>query len=284
MTRENMFRINLDDEVNAIDHQSLILRRESSALAEKRKELDHQFSTALTKNIKKDIWRTIIPYFIIGIGCIAGTIAFETYDPNGAFPIAATVIAAVLITVGVIWTLINRKKDKEEDENPEELSSIINDIGSNYETFNKQVKQELRVPFDAAEVEVFTTMHSKDSDKRKRFVYTNDTPAAFVEDGKLCFWYNGAVVGFPMSEIEALVKVNDPITFDSWMADDPYDGLKYAKYGITMKEANQIEEHYTMRGYYSLRFTHEGEPFELLFPIFNAEKLLALLDREIVEE
>ena len=68
------------------------------------------------------------------------------------------------------------------------------------------------------------------------------------------------------------------------MADDPYDGLKYAKYRITMKEANQIEEHYTMKGYYSLRFTQEGEPFELLFPLFNAEKLLALLDREIIEE
>ena len=126
-------------------------------------------------------------------------------------------------------------------------------------------------------------MLSKDFDKKRRFAYTNDAPTAFVEDGKLCFWYNSAVVGFPMSEIEALVKVNDSITFDSWMADDPYDGLKYAKYGITMKEV-EYEEHYTMNGYYSLRFTHEGEPFELLFPLFNAEKLLALLDCEIVEE
>ena len=39
-----------------------------------------------------------------------------------------------------------------------------------------------------------------------------------------------------------------------------------------------------MNGYYSLRFTHEGEPFELLFPLFNAEKLLKLIDREAVEE
>jgi len=284
MERKNMFTINLDDDANAIDHQSLILRRESAALAEKRKELDHQFSTELTKNIKKDIWRTIIPYFIIAIGFIAGTIAFEKYDPDGAFPIVATVIAVVMIAVGVILALVNRKKDKEEDENPEELYSIMDGINSNYETFNKQVKQDLRIPFNAQAVDVFTTMHSASRDKKAAFAYTNDTPTAFVEDGKLCFWYNGAVVGFAMNEIEALVKVNAPITFDSWMADDPYDGPKYTKYGIVMKEANQIEEHYTMKGYYSLRFTHEGEPFELLFPLFDAEKLLALLNREIVEE
>ncbi len=284
MERKNMFLIDLDDDTNAIENQSLILRRESAALAEKRKELDHQFSTELTKNIRKDIWRTIIPYFIIFIGFISGTIAFEKYDPDGTFPIVATVIAVVMIAVGIILTLINRKKDKEEDENPEELYSIMDGINSNYESFNKQVKQELRVPFDATEVEVFTTMLSENRDKKEAFAYTNDTPTAFVEDGKLCFWYNGAVIGFPMSEIEALVKVNAPITFDSWMADDPYDGIKYAQYGITMKEVNQIEEHYTMNGYYSLRFTHEGTPFELLFPLFNAEKLLGLIDREIVQE
>lgn len=284
MERKNVFIINLDDDANAIENQSLILRRESSALAERRKELDHQFSTELTKNIRKDIWRTIIPYFIIAIGFIAGTIAFETYDPNGAFPIVATVVAVVMIAIGVIWTLINRKKDKEEDENPEELHSIMDNINSDYDTFNKQVKQELRIPENATDVEVFTTMHSATRDKKATFAYTNDTPFAFVEDGKLCFWYNSAVVGFPMSEIEALVKVKDSITFDSWMADDPYDSIKYAQYGIEMEEVDQIEEHYTMKGYYSLRLTHEGEPSELLFPLFDAEALLGLINREVVEE
>ena len=126
-------------------------------------------------------------------------------------------------------------------------------------------------------------MNEKPNGKTKKTVYSGDTANVFIEDGKLCFWYGEAVVGFAMDEIEALVKVNDPITFDSWMADEPHDSLKYAQYGIEKKEVD-YEEQYTMTGYYSLRLTHEGEPFELIFPLFDAEKLLKLLDREIVEE
>ena len=44
---------------------------------------------------------------------------------------------------------------------------------------------------------------------------------------------------------------------------------KYDKYGIEKKETNYDEE-YTMTGFYSLRLTHEEEPFELLFPLFDA--------------
>ena len=288
MIRENMFRINLDDEVNAIDHQSLILRRESVALAEKRKELDKDFEKAIHKSINKGVGkmllRSLAPLIMLVIGMIMVSQTIKRFEATGAIPPVLAIAAGVFIVASLILFYINRKKEKaEENEDNDEPDEALDSVDGAYETFNKQVKQELRVPFDAVEVEVFTTMLSKDFDKKRRFAYTNDTPTAFVEDGKLCFWYNGAVVGFPMSEIEALVKVNDSITFDSWMADDPYDGLKYAKYSITMKEV-EYEEHYTMNGYYSLRFTHEGEPFELLFPLFNAEKLLALLDCEIVEE
>ena len=288
MIRENMFRINLDDEVNAIDHQSLILRRESVALAEKRKELDKDFEKAIHKSINKGVGkmllRSLAPLIMLVIGMIMVSQTIERFEATGAIPPVLAIAAGVFIVASLILFYINRKKEKaEENEDNDEPDEALDSVDGAYETFNKQVKQELRVPFDAVEVEVFTTMLSKDFDKKRRFAYTNDTPTAFVEDGKLCFWYNGAVVGFPMSEIEALVKVNDSITFDSWMADDPYDGLKYAKYGITMKEV-EYEEHYTMNGYYSLRFTHEGEPFELLFPLFDAEKLLALLDCKIVEE
>lgn len=288
MIRENMFRINLDDEVNAIDHQSLILRRESVALAEKRKELDKDFEKAIHKSINKGVGkmllRSLAPLIMLVIGMIMVSQTIERFEATGAIPPVLAIAAGAFIVASLILFYINRKKEKaEENEDNDEPDEALDSIDGAYETFNKQVKQELRVPFDAVEVEVFTTMLSKDFDKKRRFAYTNDAPTAFVEDGKLCFWYNSAVVGFPMSEIEALVKVNDSITFDSWMADDPYDGLKYAKYGITMKEV-EYEEHYTMNGYYSLRFTHEGEPFELLFPLFNAEKLLALLDCEIVEE
>ena len=289
MERKNIFTINLDDDANAIENQSLILRRESAALAEKRKELDKDFEKAIHKTINsgvgKMLLRMLAPLIMLLVGIVMASQTIEKLEATGAIPPALAIASGALIVVSLILLYINRKKEKAEEENEEsEPNEILNSVDDAYGLFNKQVKQDLRVPFDACEVEVFTTMLSKDTDKNKPFAYTNDTPSAFVQDGKLCFWYGSAVIGFPMSEIEALIKVNAPITFDSWMADDPYDGIKYAQYGITMKEVNQIEEHYTMTGYYSLRIVHDGTPFELLFPLFGAEKLLELIGREIVEE
>ncbi len=279
MTRENMFRIDLDNDANEIENQSLILRRENAELTQKRKELDEEFGKALHKSLNKDIGKMLLlilsPFALLGLGGL-----LLAFGPN---ILALKAVAVILMLAGAALLIYNYKKQKSEDTDEDEFDEELDSVDDAYGIFNKQVKKELQVPFDAQEVEVFTTMYSKDADKTKKLVYTNDTPSAFVEDGKLCFWYGSAVIGFPMSEIEALVKVNDPITFDSWMADDPYDGLKYAKYDITMKEV-EYEEHYTMRGYYSLRFTHDGTPFELLFPLFDADKLLKLIDREIIEE
>lgn len=279
MTRENMFLIDLDDDANEIEHPSLILRRESAALTARRDELDKEFGKALHKSIKKDVgkmlFRLLSPLALLGLGGLL--LAFE---PS---LLALKVVAIILMLTGAALLIYNCKKQKSKEPNEDELDEELDSGDDTYSMFNKQVKKELHVPFDAQEVEVFTTMFSKDTDKKEKTVYTNDTPSAFIEDGKLCFWYGSSVVGFPMSEIEALVKVNNPITFDSWMADAPHDGIQYAKYDIKMKEVD-YEEHYTMKGYYSLRFMHEGTPFELLFPLFNADKLLKLIDREVVEE
>ncbi len=279
MTRENMFGINLDDE-SLIDHEELILRRESAALTAKREELGNEFSDALKKTIKKTIWRILPPYIVVAVGMLLASLSFSLYDNKGTFSLPLTVAAAALVLAGMIWIIINRKKDKTEDSVSDELLDSTDDA---YEAFNAQVKEELCIPTEAVEVEIFANMHSAHREKRKRFAYSCDLAEAFIEDGKLCFWYGGGVIGFSMSEIESLVKVNAPITFDSWLADDPHDSLKYAKYDISVKEID-YEDIYTMMGYYSLRFTHEGAPFELLFPLYNAESLLKLLDCEMVEE
>ncbi len=278
MERKNMFSINLDDE-RVIDNEELILRRESSQLAETREQLSADLTDALKKNMKKTFWRILPPYIVAGIGVLLGTIAFELAEAKEKFPIALSVIAGILIVAGIVWAGISNKKAKDKEDEPDEN---LEHLDKDYEAFNSQVKRELNIPENAPEVEFFSHVYSSD-DKKKKLVYSNDTANVFVEGDTLCFWYGGAVIGLPMNEIEALVKVNAPITFDSWMSDDPHDSLKYAQYDIEKKETN-YEEHYTMKGYYSLRFAHGDTPLELLFPLFNADALLKLLDREIIEE
>lgn len=279
MIRKNIFRTNLDDE-SVIENEKFVLRRENEEIAARRKELGDQLGDALKKTIKKSLLRILPAYITAGIGILLGSIAFEMFEEQEKFPIALTVISAVLILTGIVLAILNHKKTKAEEDKPDESLEQLDKI---YDDFDEEVKKDLGVPADAPEVEIFVNTYSADDKKKKKTIYELYPTIAFIENGKLCFWYGEAVVGFAMDEIEALVKVNDPITFDSWLADDPHDSLKYTQYGIEKKEVD-YEEEYTMTGYYSLRFAHEGEPFELIFPLFDAEKLLKLLDREIVEE
>ena len=279
MERKNIFSTNVDNEP-VIDNEVFVLRRENEEIAARRKELSNQLGDALKKTIKRSLLRILPAYITAGIGILLGSIAFEMFEEQEKFPIALGAIAGVLILTGIILAIIHHKKTKAAEDKPDENLEQLNNL---YGDFDVEVKKDLGVPADAPEVEIFIHTYSADDKKKKKPVYELYPTIAFIEDDKLCFWYGEAVVGFPMSEIESLVKVNDPITFDSWMSDDPHDSLKYAQYGIEKKEVD-YEEEYTMTGYHSLRLMHEGDPFELLFPLFDAEKLLKLLDREIVEE
>jgi hypothetical protein len=278
MTRKNLFSINLDNE-SVIDTEAFVLRRENSALSAKREQLSEELTKTLHKTVKKSLLRLLPTLLGCGLGVLLGSVAFETFESNEVFPAILGVIAGFLFVGGIVYGVINGKKQKANEDKPDEG---MEELDKKYEAFNAEVKRELGIPEDAPQVDILTYMYSPE-DKTTKTVYSGDTTNVFIEDGKLCFWYGEAVIGFPMSEIEALVKVNEPITFDSWMPDAPHDSLKYAQYGIEKKEVD-YDEQYTMKGYYSLRLTHEGEPFELLFPLFDAEKFLALLDREIVEE
>lgn len=279
MERNNIFSTNLDGE-QVIDNGAFVLRRENEEIATRRKELGDKLGEAIKQTVKQSLLRTLPAYITAGIGILLGTIAFDKMESGEKFPIALGVIAGVLIVVGIVLAILNHKKTKAEEDKPDKNMEQLDKL---YSDFDEEVKKDLGVPADAPEVEIFIHTYSTDDKKKKKTIHELYPTIAFIEDNKLCFWYGEAVVGFPISEIEALVKVNDPITFDSWIADDPHDSLKYAQYGIEKKETD-YEEQYTMTGYYSLRLAHEGEPFELLFPLFDADRILKLIDKEIIEE
>jgi hypothetical protein len=279
MIRKNIFHTNLDSG-QIIDNESFVLRRENAEISAKRKNLGDQLSEAIKKSIKQSLLRTLPAYITAGVGMLLGTIAFEIFEKKEKFPAVLGIIAGILIVVGIGLAILNHKKTKAKEDEPDENLEQLDNL---YDDFDEEVKKDLGIPADAVDVQFFTHTYSANDKKEKKTVYDLYPCLAFIEEEKFCVWYGEAVIGFPMNEIEALVKVNEPITFDSWMSDDPHDSLKYAQYGIEKKETNYDEE-YTMTGFYSLRLTHEEEPFELLFPLFDAEKLLKLLDCEIVEE
>ena len=280
MTRKNLFSINTSNKrAVGIDNEAFVLQRESTELSAKRDSLNEELANVMHKTIKKSLLRLLPAFLGCGLGVILGSVAFEIFESKEVLPAILGIIAGFLFVGGIVYGVIHVKKQKANENKPDES---MEELDKKYKAFNAEVKRELGIPENAPQVDILTYMYSTE-DKTTKNVYSGDTTNVFIENGKLCFWYGEAVIGFPMSEIEALVKVNESITFEGWMPDDPHDSLKYAQYGIEKKKVD-YDEHYTMNGYYSLRLTHEGEPFELLFPLFDADALLGLLNREIVEE
>ncbi len=213
----------------------------------------------------------------LGAFLVAGVLGLIALESNTSHRIALIAISLVSFLVGIVLAVCNHKKEKAEAEKPNENLAQLDAL---YNAFDEEVKGDLGVPADAAKVGFFT--ENDDLNKQGQPIYSNYTAFAFVENETLCFWQYGEILGgIPLNEIESLVKINKPITFDNWESDDAPDSPKYAQYDI-----QTTEEHgeFTMTGYYSLRLTHEGEPFELLFPLFDAEAFLKLLNREIIEE
>ena len=270
MERENLFTCNLDDEDSIIDREEFILRKESEALAEKGKALMEQVLSSMDKGLKKKIFLAVLPFFLLLIGCLSVRYAVSGYQDTHALPLTPSLIALFSFFFAGVLFFVSKKKEKEEE--AKEKASL-NAFDGDFDAFQKERKKDLAVPEDATELEVFATAYSKD-DPYKDGAYTNESVEIFGEGGKLCLLYGGVVIAIPVSEIHAFVKVDAPILFDTWMKDVSHDRGDFLQYNIQKTEIDDVEERYSMQGYYALRFTHEETPFEILIPLY--EKIDAL--------
>lgn len=258
---------------NSID-ENFILRRESDEMAAKRKDLAEKLTLEFQKTLKKAMLRKLPT---LGAFLVAGVLGLIALENNTAPRTALIAFSLVSFLVGIVLAVCNHKKEKAEAEKPNENIAQLDAL---YNAFDEEVKGDLGVPADAAKVALFT--ENEDLSKQGQPIYSNYTAFAFVENETLCFWQYGEILGgIPLNEIETLVKVNETITFDNWGSDDAPDSPQYAQYNI---EATPVNGEYSMRGYYSLRLMHEEEPYEVRFPLFDADALLSLLNMEIVEE
>lgn len=277
MSRKNMFTINIDSD-SVIDFDELVLRKESREMAQKRKALDDRLSLAMHQSIRKRLVLDIIPFIavMIAVACIVASI-YE-YLNSHSLPIIPSVLALAFLFVASVSFVMSLKRNKKN-----EMDGGIKLVDDEYGVYNELVKKELGVPEDAKAVEIFTNMYSQ-NDAKLGEVYTNDTANVFEEDGKLCFHYGSAVLGFPMLEIEGVVKIDDTVTFDSWGKDIPYDRGNYMQYKIKKNKVDGYVENYSMTGYYSLRFTHFDTPFEIVIPLYDIDSILEILKTEPITE
>ena len=277
MSRQNLFTINVESE-KVIDFDEFVLRQESEALQQKRKELNDRFRSALYKRIGKSALIALIPFLavILAVGCLI--IAADVYFNSGTIPYVLSVLALVLLFIAGVSFVISRKH-----QNTSELDSNIEFVDDEYGVYNDLVKQELSVPTAAATVDLFVNIYSQNNTK-PREIYATDTADVFEENGKLCFRYESVVIGFPISEIEGVVRLNERIAFDSWTKDSSYDSQDYMSYEIQKHTVDKYDEHYSMMGYYSLRLTHADRPYEILIPLYDIAPIMKILKTEPINQ
>ena len=276
MKRENLFCFDLNREDLSIDRKEFILRRESAAVAAEREALNKKMSKAILKSVVGGVGViSICSAILLMAGVACGLVVLLRYLETKVFSLEQGLMAGSLFVLsGILWVIktVFAKKNREDDSLPYE---------DEMDRMNAISMRELRVPSDAKKVQLLGKFYKESADSD---LYDVDEVDLFEEEGMLCLHHVGYVIAIPLDSIEALVKVNAPILFSDWIKDVPHDSEEYAGYGIEKRTVGEFDEEYSMDGYYSLRFSREGEAFELVIPLYEIGPFLDILQMDVTRE
>lgn len=270
--------VNLDKDDAQIDREELILRRENAVIKADREALNERLGKAIMKSVfgVAGVMMILSALFLM-LGICLGLITLKIYLEEGKLaPIPLCIAIAAAALCGA-FALVRRSLEKKN-----EKCSPTDALDAEYARLNEISKNDLGVPSDAKKLTVLGYFY--DAENAPEGAYDVDEVTAFVEDGKLCLYHVDVVIAIPKESIEGIVSCKGSLSFKDWVEDAPYDSEDYAQYHIEMKQIDEFNEEYTMRGYCAIRFVIDGTPMEILAPLYQLESWLALLELEPTEE
>ena len=279
MQRENLFMVNIDSDDVQIDREELILRRENPTIKADREALNAKLGKAIMKHAfgAAGVMMILSTLLLMG-GLCFGLLTVVDYLREKSFSPVVLGIAVVSLALGGIFALIRKKLEKKSEEN-----SPIDALDDSFARINEISRRDLGVPDGIDSVQIFGYFY--DEENKPSGAYDVDEVGVFVEEGKLCLHHVDVVIGIPLESIEGIVKCHETVTFKDWICGEDGDEEGYLQYGIEKKQIDEYSEEYSMNGYYSLRFSLEGTPMEMILPLYNdIEPLLCILNLEVSEE
>lgn len=273
MERINVFRLNADSDEMKIDHEELVLRRESAALTKERTDVNSRYGKQMLRSL---FGEAKLYVFLVVVLLLAGVFLFLSLTSKEGFQPAFALPSGIVFLAVLFALILRRKRGKGEDEDAK-----LKEIDEEYGRLCAISEKELRIPSDAKKLEIMTYYyHEKGEDEE----VVNDDMRLFEENGAICFYWGGAVYGFSRDSVTALVKVEKELSFPEWWKDEPYDGEKYANCGIKKHEDDGYMESYSANCYYSLRFTKDGIDFEITIPPYELETANSVLKMQPITE
>lgn len=176
-------------------------------------------------------------------------------------------VGAAALLVGFALVLLEWRRGK-----TVKGSSAFFDFSERTEKLNAQSREALRVPENAALVDVFTVPYKPRAKGRiTTFApqYLLSEVAAFREGELFCVADRERVFGIPPDKIRRVLRVKKSAAFVGWFKETPPNKPPYKV------RTNQYAQHFT-KPYYAVEIAG-SEEFYLLFPPYEWETFSALL-------
>lgn len=263
MERKNMFTLNLDGKTDAYECGDLLLRQIDARMQAEEKELNDHYHKVFMGSVKSTVYSLIAVPFLVILGLILRVIpALQPYKTGIIGGIGIVIMAIIAMNVILNKKLRKKSTDAARDQ---------------VDRFYERCARALHVPEKAPRVDLFAYLYEEKEGARKNYyasgAYLAEFSHVFEENGNLCLYSATRVYAVPIASVEEFVRVDETIRFASWDKETPHNEGKYAPYNIV----SCGNDEYSMNGYYRIRFTHEGTPYELLIAAYDIEPFLEII-------
>jgi hypothetical protein len=271
---KNVFDINFKS--RHYDGAALRIRELSPALQKEQDALHNRMCAAVFNEppVLYRILRGVCPLLALILAVLGiKELALQNYATGTTFFSLVAVSLGAFVTGLIVG---NRKKLTEEEQ-----EAKINDLQAQIAALMRRAKSDMRVPDDAAAVDMLSRIYSPYTRDEKSAFFCNGTGCVFLENDALCFSDGEAVYAMPLTEITAVARINTPIVMDAWTKETPHTDPLFADYGIVLEEDC---EHYALPCYCAVRCNHKGEDYQVLLPAYDIEPVLRLTGLTLTDE
>ncbi len=266
------YGVNSPDE--KIDGEEFVLRKIDGDLHLKQKNLAEE-GAALEKNSAFPLWLSLLKYLLLLAGSIllgGGLDALSDdealladMEANGLWWIIG--VGTAVIFIALVLALLEWRRGK-----IVKGSSAFRDLSERAKKLNAQSYEALRVPENAAMVDVFTFPYQPRANKRPTAFapqYFLAEAAAFREGDLFCLSDVERALGIPLEKIKRVLCVKKGAAFLGWNKETPPNKPPYKV------RTNQYGVH-CVKPVYAVEIAG-SEEFYLLFPRYEWEKIAPLL-------
>lgn len=276
---KNVFGTNRNNQDGNLDGKDLIINEIDDNLKKEIDEYQNSINDLTEKASPSKITGliSVIAFICILIGLMV--ILKGLMDKSFSEVIEKNIIWVIVIIVSIISIVVikifDTKKLKKFQENEETINLI-----KKGEELDKKCRNLLSVPEDTLSIDVlsnvYTVKDGKEVSINNYIDYVLINTEIFSDDDNIYFYDNEILISVNKASIE-INKHNDKIKVVGWNKSVPYNKGEYANYHI---KADQMGI-FHFKEWFSLDFNYQKTDYQIIVPIYDIDKVLKLVNKEI---